>query len=87
MSADLAPVEAGQGGEATTSAPSPGPSSALYKYVDIAGLRRILDDAIRFTQPSAFNDPFELLSEIIGPNDAPERPISVAFDLQAARQR
>lgn len=43
-------------------------ASALYKYVGIDGLRRILDGSIRFTQPSAFNDPFELLPEIIVPN-------------------
>jgi hypothetical protein len=61
-------------------------SSALYKYVGIDGLRRILDGSIRFTQPSAFNDPFELLPEIIVPNDAPERQISVSFDILAARQ-
>jgi len=60
--------------------------SALYKYVGIDGLRRILDGSIRFTQPSAFNDPFELLPEIIVPNDAPERQISVSFDILAARR-
>jgi hypothetical protein len=58
----------------------------LYKYVGIDGLRRILDGSIRFTQPSAFNDPFELLPEIIVPNDAPERQISVFFDILAARR-
>lgn len=69
-----------------TPAPPPGPSSALYKYVGIPGLRRILDGSIRFTQPSAFNDPFELLPEIIVPSDAPERPIRVSFDILAARR-
>jgi hypothetical protein len=38
-----------------------------------------MDGSIRFTQPSAFNDPFELLPDIIVPNDAPERQISVSF--------
>ena len=61
-------------------------ASALYKYVGIDGLRRILDGSIRFTQPSAFNDPFELLPEIIVPNDAPEQQISVSFDILAARK-
>jgi hypothetical protein len=42
-------------------------SPILYKYVSIIGLRRILEGSIRFTQPSAFNDPFELLPEIIAP--------------------
>jgi hypothetical protein len=59
--------------------------SALYKYVSIPGLRRILDGTIRFTQPSAFNDPFELLPEIIVPVDEPERPISLSFDILANR--
>jgi len=36
-------------------------SKPIYKYVDIAGLRRLLQGSIRFTQPSAFNDPFELM--------------------------
>lgn len=71
---------------ATTSGASAKVSSALYKYVGIDGLRRILDGYIRFTQPSAFNDPFELLPEIIVPNDAPERQISVSFDILEARQ-
>jgi hypothetical protein len=62
-----------------------GSSSALYKYVGIAGLRRILEGAIRFTQPSAFNDPFEFLPEIIVPIDAAERQISVSFDILGAR--
>jgi hypothetical protein len=65
---------------------APPRSSPLYKYVSIAGLRRILDGSIRFTQPSAFNDPFELLPEIIVPNDASERQISVSFDILAGRQ-
>jgi hypothetical protein len=61
-------------------------SSPLYKYVGLDGLRRVLAGSIRFTQPSAFNDPFELLPEIIVPNDAPERQISVSFDISAARR-
>jgi hypothetical protein len=61
-------------------------SSPLYKYVSIAGLRRILEGSIRFTQPSAFNDPFELLPEIIMPTNEPERQISVSFDIIADRR-
>jgi hypothetical protein len=60
--------------------------ASLYKYVDIAGLRRILEGTIRFTQPSAFNDPFELLPEIVMPIDEPERQINVSFDIRAARR-
>jgi hypothetical protein len=58
----------------------------LYKYVDVAGLRRILDGSIRFTQPSAFNDPFELLPEIVLPTNEPARPINVSFDILARRR-
>jgi hypothetical protein len=68
-----------------TSPPSNG-ASALYKYVSIEGLRRILQGSIRFTQPSAFNDPFELLPEIIVPAGEPERQISVSFDILADRR-
>ncbi len=61
-------------------------SISLYKYVDVAGLRRILDGSVRFTQPSAFNDPFELLPEIVLASTEPERPINVAFDIFAQRR-
>jgi hypothetical protein len=39
-------------------------TTPLYKYVSIEILEKILDGTIRFTQPSAFNDPFELLPEV-----------------------
>jgi hypothetical protein len=68
-----------------TSASAP-PTTSLYKYVDVAGLRRILQGCIRFTQPSAFNDPFELLPEIVMPSDEPERRISVSFNIRAKRR-
>jgi hypothetical protein len=71
---------------ASTPDPQCSNSSLVYKYVSIAGLRRILDGSIRFTQPSAFNDPFELLPEIITPVDAQERKISLSFDILAHRQ-
>ena len=68
--------------------PSTGtPASPLYKYVDIAGLKRILQGSIRFTQPSAFNDPFELLPEVVVPNDAVERQLSISFDVDAQRRQ
>ena len=42
--------------------------SSLYKYVSIERLREILiDHKIRFTQPSAFNDPFELVPRLSVP--------------------
>jgi hypothetical protein len=61
-------------------------SSSLYKYVSVTGLRRILDGSIRFSQPSAFNDPFEFLPEIVMPDGEPERRISLAFDIMAKRR-
>jgi len=61
-------------------------ASSLYKYVNIAGLKRILQGSIRFTQPSAFSDPFELLPEVVIPVDEPEGPISIAFDISAKRR-
>jgi len=57
----------------------------VFKYVSVAGLRRILDGYIRFTQPSAFNDPFELLPEIVTPLDAEERKINLQFDIGSVR--
>ncbi len=36
----------------------------LYKYISFSNLKHLLDGTIRFTQPKAFNDPFELLPEI-----------------------
>ena len=69
-----------------TESPIPDANSpSLYKYVPIKTLRSILGGTIRFTQPSAFNDPFELLPEVIVPNGEPERRISVRFDLVAPR--
>ena len=62
-------------------------SAPLYKYVDIAGLKRILQGSIRFTQPSAFNDPFELLPEVVFPVDAAERQLSFSFDVRAQRRQ
>lgn len=43
------------------------PLSDLYKYVTYETLRHVVDGTIRFTQPSAFNDPFELLPAIAVP--------------------
>ncbi len=68
------------------SQPAQPKAQSLYKYVDVAGLRRILEGSIRFTQPSAFNDPFELLPEIVLRKDEPERQIKVSFDVLAPRR-
>lgn len=61
-------------------------SGSLYKYVDITGLKRILQGSIRFTQPGAFNDPFELLPEIVVPDGAAERQLRFSFHVQAKRR-
>jgi hypothetical protein len=62
-------------------------SAPLYKYVDIAGLKRILQGSVRFTQPSAFNDPFELLPEVVIANDSGEKQLSFSFDVRAQRRQ
>jgi Protein of unknown function (DUF2971) len=62
-----------------------GPTS-FYKYVNLDGLRRILAGSVRLTQPSAFNDPFELLPEIVMRTDEPERKINVQFDILGERR-
>lgn len=65
---------------------------SLYKYLSIATLKKIIGDpnqsisgSIRFTQPGAFNDPFELLPEL---QDSPTLPkdVSLLFDLLSPRR-
>ena len=58
----------------------------LHKYVTLATLKRILEGTIRMTQPSAFNDPFELLPEIVVRKGHPEGPVSLSFDIRAPRR-
>jgi hypothetical protein len=58
----------------------------LFEYVTINTLMHILSDGIRFTQPSAFNDPFELLPEICVPVDQVERQVTISFDITAKRR-
>ncbi|ORC47407.1 hypothetical protein B2G74_19910 [Burkholderia sp. A27] len=58
----------------------------LHKYVSIGTLKRILGGAIRMSQPSAFNDPFELLPELIIPADRAGKSISFSFDIDAPRR-
>jgi hypothetical protein len=60
--------------------------SLIYKYVSLEGLSRILrSSTIRFTQPSAFNDPFELLPEIIVPAGTEEKRFELKFDIGGTR--
>jgi hypothetical protein len=61
-------------------------AESLYKYVDIRGLTRILEGSIRFTQPGAFNDPFDLLPELVIHKDDHEKNLAISFDLSAERR-
>lgn len=58
----------------------------LYKYVNVSTLKWILEGSIRMTQPGAFNDPFELLPEIIVRTDQAEEQISLSFDILSPRR-
>jgi hypothetical protein len=58
----------------------------LHKYVGIDTPKRILGGSIRMTQPGGFNDPFELLPELIIPADQAGKPISFSFDIHAPRR-
>jgi hypothetical protein len=64
----------------------PQASPALYKYAHIDGLIRILGGSIRFTQPGAFNDPFELLPELIAPAVEHPQNLAISFDTMARRR-
>jgi hypothetical protein len=61
-------------------------NASLYKYVSIDGLKRILGGSVRFTQPGAFNDPFELLPELVIRKNHQDACTSINFDLLAARR-
>ena len=63
-------------------------SSSLYKYVPIDQLKGILiDRKIRFTQPGAFNDPFELVPRLLVPKGAvPQGHRDYRFSLSAPRR-
>ena len=62
-------------------------SNRLFKYVSIERLRGILiDHKIRFTQPSAFNDPFELVPRLLVPKGAvPQGHRNYEFSLAPRR--
>ena len=61
---------------------------SLYKYVTMDRLKKILiDHKIRFTQPSAFNDPFELVPILLIPKGSvPQGHRSYEFSLSAPRR-
>lgn len=53
---------------------------SFYKYVSSESLEKILNGSIRLTQPSGFNDPFELSMEIFDPYNLNEGPRTFSFD-------
>lgn len=57
---------------------------ALYKYMTFENLKKVLNGTIRFTQPGAFNDPFEMVPELYVPKDIGQ---SVNFDFSVTAPR
>lgn len=59
----------------------------LYKYLTFENLERVLRGNIRFTQPGAFNDPFEMVPELHVPADfGGDRDIHLSFSVVAPRR-
>jgi hypothetical protein len=59
----------------------------LYKYLTTENALRVLDGTLRFTQPGAFNDPFEMVPELHVPEDFEPKDISISFDVLAPRRQ
>ena len=59
---------------------------SLYKYVKFEGLKRILGGSIRFTQPGAFNDPYEMVPELYVPEDFGSKEVNIQFSVTAPRR-
>ena len=59
---------------------------SVFKYVKFEDLKRILDGSIRFTQPGAFNDPFEMVPELYVPEGFASDEISIEFSVAALRR-
>ena len=59
---------------------------SLYKYVKFKDLKRILDGSIRFTQPGALNDPFEMVPELYVPGDFGSNDVTIQFSVTAPRR-
>ncbi|MED7670229.1 DUF2971 domain-containing protein [Pseudomonas moraviensis subsp. stanleyae] len=59
----------------------------LYKYVTADTAKKILKGSIRFTQPKAFNDPFELLPQFIVPESTQEHVGSFKFCVISPRRK
>ena len=59
---------------------------SLYKYVSFENLKRILEGSIRFTQPGAFNDPFEMVPELYVPEGFGCEDVEISFSVTASRR-
>ena len=59
---------------------------ALFKYTTIEILKKILAGSIRFTQPGALNDPFELAMEFDVSEHRHDGNASITFSLLAPRR-
>ena len=60
---------------------------ALYKYMTFLNVMRVLEGTIRFTQPGAFNDPFEMVPELHVPESfGSDREINFSFSVTAPRR-
>lgn len=58
----------------------------LYKYVTVGTAKRILKGSIKFTQPGAFNDPFELLPQFFVAADTVEHTRNLSFCVLSPRR-
>lgn len=58
---------------------------SLYKYLTIDTLKKVIGGSIRFTQPGAFNDPFEMLPELHVPEEF-NNNIHIRFDVTGPRR-
>lgn len=59
----------------------------LYKYVSASSAKKILKGSVRFTQPSAFNDPFELLPQLIAAEDLIGDSRQLSFCVTSPRRK
>ena len=60
---------------------------ALYKYMTFKNVMHVLDGTIRFTQPGAFNDPFEMVPELHVPESfGGDKKIDISFSVTAPRR-
>ena len=60
---------------------------ALYKYMTFKNVMHVLGGTIRFTQPGAFNDPFEMVPELDVPESfGGDKKIDISFSVTAPRR-